>query len=134
MEEVPNMYPNLGDQREFTLNRINEIKDYFIADIRERELRSKRLSKYVASFDYFNKFIIVLSATSGGVFVAWFSSVIGAPEGIATASFRFAFSSTTGIMKKLLKTTRNKKKKHYKIVMITRTELNNIENTISDNR
>ena len=70
MEEVPNMYPNLGDQREFTLNTINEIKDYFIADIRERELMSKRLSKYIVSFDYFNKFIIALSATSGGVFIA----------------------------------------------------------------
>ena len=116
MEEVPNIYPNLGDQREFTLHRIHEIKDYFISDIREIELMSKRLSKYIVSFDYFNKFIIVLSATSGGVFIAWFSSVIGAPEGIATTSFR------------------KKKKKHYKIVMITRTELYNIENTISDNR
>ena len=70
LTDFTNLYPNLGDQREFTLNTINEIKDYFIADIRERELMSKRLSKYIVSFDYFNKFIIALSATSGGVFIA----------------------------------------------------------------
>ena len=53
---------NLNNQQ-FRLNKINEIKDYFIAEIKERELMSKRLGKYIASFDYFNKALIVLSAT-----------------------------------------------------------------------
>ena len=51
------------DNHQFRLNKINEIKDYFIAEIKERELMSKRLSKYTASFDYFDKSLIVLSAT-----------------------------------------------------------------------
>ena len=55
--KTPNMYPNLNaillsDQQQFRLNKINEIKDYFVAEIKERELMSKRLSKYIASFDY----------------------------------------------------------------------------------
>ena len=45
------------------LNKIIEIEDYFIAEIKERELMSKRLSKYIASFDYFEKSLIVLSVT-----------------------------------------------------------------------
>ena len=53
-----NIYPNLSvplnDQQQFRLNKINEIKDYFFDEIRKRELMSKRISKYVASFDYFN--------------------------------------------------------------------------------
>ena len=49
------MDPNLNDHQQFLLNRINEIKDYFIAEIRERELMSKKLSKYIASFDYSDK-------------------------------------------------------------------------------
>ena len=58
--ETPNMYPNLtatplNDQQQFRLNKINEIKYYFVAEIKERELMSKRLSKYIASFDYFDK-------------------------------------------------------------------------------
>ena len=61
---TPNMYPNLragllnavllSDQQQFRLNKINEIKDYFIAEIKERELMSKKLSKYIASFEYFD--------------------------------------------------------------------------------
>ena len=59
--------PNLNNQQ-FRLNKINEIKDYFIAEIKERELMSKRLSKSIASFDYFGKYLIVLSATNGIAF------------------------------------------------------------------
>ena len=40
------------------LNKIDEIKDYFTAEIKERELMSKRLSKYIASFNYFPKSLI----------------------------------------------------------------------------
>ena len=72
----------------------------------------KRLSKYVASFEYFDNSLIVLSATSGGISMASFATVIVAPVRIASASFSFAFSITTGIVKMLLKTTRNKKEKH----------------------
>ena len=53
--ETPNMYPNLSahplnDQEEFRLNKINGIKDYFIAEIKERELISKRLRKIYCFF------------------------------------------------------------------------------------
>ena len=105
MSEVPNMDPNLGDQTDFRLNGINEIKDCFIAKTRGRELKSKRLSKYIAAFHYVDKSLVVLSATSGGVSIALFTSLIGAPVGLASASFSFAFSLTSGITKKLLKTT-----------------------------
>ena len=57
--EAPNTYTNLNDQQKFRWNKINEVKDYFIAEIRETELMSKRLSKYTASFDYFDKSLIV---------------------------------------------------------------------------
>ena len=69
-----NVYSNLGvnpsNEEEFRLNKINEIKDYFIDEIKERELMSKRLSKYIASFDYFDKSIIVLSVTTGSISIA----------------------------------------------------------------
>ena len=93
---------------------------------------SKRLSKYIASFDYFDKSLIVLSVTTGSISIASFATVIGAPVGIVSASFTLAFSISTGIIKKLLKTTRNKKKKHNKIVMLARSKLNIIESKISE--
>ena len=89
---------------------------------------SKRLSKYIASFDYFDKSLIVLSVTTGSISIASFATVIGAPVGMVSASFSLAFSISTGIIKKLLKTTINNKKKHNKIVMLVRSKLNSIEN------
>ena len=53
--KTPNMYPNLSNDQQFRLNKVNEIKDYFIDEIRERELMSKNLSKYIASFEYLDK-------------------------------------------------------------------------------
>ena len=72
---------------------------------------SERLCKYIASFDYFDKSLIVLSVTTGSISIASFATVIGAPPVIASTCFSLAFSSFTGIVKKLLKTTQNKKKK-----------------------
>ena len=65
------MYPNLIDQTQFRLNNIIKIKDYFIPEIRERETMSKRLGKYIAAIDYFEKALIVLFATCGGVSIAF---------------------------------------------------------------
>ena len=93
---------------------------------------SKRLSKYITSFDYFDKSLIVLSVTTGSISIASFATVIGAPVGMMSASFSLAFSITTGFVKKFLKTIRNKKKKHNKIVMLARSKLNNIESKISE--
>ena len=107
--ERPNIYPNLNDQQQFRLNKINESKDYFIAEIKERELMSKTLNKYITSFDYIVKSLIVSSATSGSISIASFPTVTGAPVGIASASLSLTFSISTGIAKKILKTTRNKK-------------------------
>ena len=53
--KTPNIYPNISNDQQFRLNKIKEIKDYFIAEIRERELISKNISKYIASLGYFDK-------------------------------------------------------------------------------
>ena len=92
MAECSNIYPNsdavpLIDQQQFRLNKVNEIEHYFVAEIKDRELMSKRLSKYIASFDYFDKSLIILSVTTGSISIALFATVIGAPVGIVNASF-----------------------------------------------
>ena len=120
------------NNQEFKLNKINEIEDYFVAEIKERELTSKTLSKYIASFDYFGKSFIVLSTTSGSISVASFAAVIGTPVGIASASLSLTFSLSTGLAQKLLRTIRNKKKKHNKIVKLARSKLKSIESKISE--
>ena len=87
------------------------IENYFYNQINQRKSYSKKLNKYVTAFDYIDKVLIVLSATSGGVSIISFTSIVGAPVGIASASLTLFFSLTTGIVKKLLNITRRKRKK-----------------------
>ena len=122
---------NLNNQQ-IRLNKISKIEDYFIAEIKERELMSKKLSNYISFFDYFNKSLIGLSVTSGGVSIESFATVIGVPIGITSASLSLAFLFFTGLVKKLLKAIKNKKKKHNKIVMLARSKLNSIESKMSE--
>ena len=122
---------NLTNQTKFRLDEISKIENYFIEEINQRKSCSKKLSKYVAVFDYIDQALIVLSATSGEVSIISFTTIAGAPVGIASASLTLFFSLTTGIVKKLLHITKSKKKKHDKILMLAKSKLNNIENLVS---
>ena len=74
----PNLSANTSSKQQLKLNKINEIKDYFIAEIKERELMSKRLSKYITSFEYFDKSLIIFYVATGSISTALFATVIGA--------------------------------------------------------
>ena len=91
---------------------------------------SKKLSKYITVFDYVDEILIVLSATFGTLSVVSHVTIVGIPVGLAGASLTVVFSLTTGIIKKLLKITRKKKKKHNKIAMLAKSKLNSIETLI----
>ena len=112
----------LSDQTKFRLNEINKKKDFFDSKIRERKTISKKLSKYIAAFHYIDKNLIVLSATSGRISIISVKFFTGIPAGIASESFTLIFSLTARIIKKLVKVTRKKKKKHNKIVMLAESK------------
>ena len=121
----------LTKQTKFRLSEIIGIENYFYQEINQRKSCSKKLNKYVTVFDYIDKILIVLSATGSGVSIISFTSIVGAPVGIASASFTLIFSLTTGIVKKLLNIIRNKKKKHDKIFILAKSKWNIIEILIS---
>ena len=111
---------NLTYQTKFRLSEISKIENYFILSF----YYFKKLSKYVAVFDYIGKILIVLSGTSGGVSIIFFTTVIGAPVGIASASFTLIFSLTTGMIRQLLPTLRNKMRKDDKFLVLPKSKLN----------
>ena len=121
----------LTDQTKFRLYEIKNIENYFINEINEKESYSKKLSKYVTIFDYIDEILIVLIATTGGISIISFTTTIGAPVGIASATFTLIFSLTTRIIKKLLDITRKKKKKHDQILMLAESKFNSIETLMS---
>ena len=106
----------LSEQLKFRLSEIIGIGNYFYQKNNQRKSCSKKLNKYVTTFDYMNQILIVLSATSSGVSIISFTSTVRAPVGIASASLTLIFSLTTGIVKKLLNIARNKKKNMIKFL------------------
>ena len=101
----------LTEQRKFRLDEISKIENYFHEEINQRKSCSKKISKYVASFDYIDKILIVLSATTGGVSICSFTSVVWAPVGIASASFTLIFFSNNRNSQKITKHSKKQKEK-----------------------
>ena len=95
---------NLTEQTKIGLDKITEIEDYCYHEINQRISCSKKLSKYVAVFDYIDQALFVLSPTSG-----WVSVIAGAPVGIASASLTLFFFSNNKNSQKI--TQYNKKQK-----------------------
>ena len=129
MDEINKL--NLSQQTKFRLDEMSKTEKYFIEEINQRKSYSQKLKKYITAFDYMDKILVVLSATTGGVSIMSFSSVIGAPAGIASASFTLIFSLATGIVKKLLDITRKKRRKYDKILILVKSKFSSIDKLIS---
>ena len=121
----------LNDLTKFRLDEINKIKDYLNAEIKERKDITKKISKYIVTFDYADKVFITLSASFGTLSIVSHATVVGIPVRITGASLNVIFTITTGVVKKILNITRKNKKKHNKIITLARNKLNIIETVIS---
>ena len=128
---MSNSYLEANDLTKYRLDEINNIKEYFNAEIKERKDIIRKISKYIVSFDYADKLFITLSASFGTLSIASYATVVGIPAGITGASLTLIFTVTTRVVKTLLNITRKKKKKHNKIIALARSKLNIIENLIS---
>ena len=115
----------------YRLDEINKIRDYFNNEIKEGKDITKKLNKYLVSFDYFDKIFITLSASFGTLSIASYASVVGIPAGITGASLTLVFAIGTGISKSLLKVTKKRKKKHNKIIVLAKSKLSDIETLLS---
>ena len=117
---------NLSEQTKIRLGEIIGIESYFY-----HEINVKKLNKYITIFEYIDKILIILSTTRRGISIISFTTIVGVPVEIASASFTSIFSIAKGIIKILLKMTRNEKKKHDNILMLAKSKLNSIEISIS---
>ena len=120
----------LTDQTKFRLYEIKDIENDFINEINQQKSYGKILNRYATIYDYIDKILIILSATTEGISIISFATAIGAPVGIASSSFTLIFSIRTGIIKKLLDITRRNKKKYDQILMLTESKFNSIETLI----
>ena len=121
----------LTDITNYRLTEINKTRDYFNNEINERKDIIKKLNKYIVGFDYLDKIFIALSASFSTSSIASYTTVIRLPVGIAGSSLTLIFTVSTGINKSLLKVTKKRKKKHNKIIALTKSKLNTIDMLLS---
>ena len=113
---------SLNCQTNFRLDEINKMKGYFECEIKERKVMIEKLSKYITSFDYCDKILIVLEATLSGVNTFSYLKT-KKNTGLVSYVLVLFFSLSTAIVKKLLYETQKRKKKHNKILYLGKNKL-----------
>ena len=84
---------------QFRLNRIKEIEELFIVEDNGREKMSRKLNKYIKTFNHADKTLLDLLGAKNGVSPPSFSTAIDVPVGILRASVSLAFLLSHGILK-----------------------------------
>ena len=131
MNNTSVLHLELRRVNKYRLDEINEIKEYFDNEIKERKDIIKKLHKYLVSFDYLDKIFITLSASLSTLSIASYATVLGLPVGIAGSSLTLIITIGTGINKSLLRVTKKRKKKHNKIIALAKSKLNMIDTLLS---
>lgn len=98
------LYPQLENALQFRLSRINEVEDFFIAEIEQRKKMSDVLNKYITALDYADKILLVLSSASFDCFICSIAAIMSAPVGIVNASISLVLLVRNLILKTFLKT------------------------------
>ena len=135
--ETSALHLELTDVNKYRLYELNKIKEYFDNEIKERKDIIKKLNKYLVSFDYLDKIFIALSASFGTLIIASYATVVlqyswyCSTVGTAGSSLTLIFTIGTGINKSFPKVTKNRKKKHNKIMALAKSKLNMIETLLS---
>ena len=72
--------------QEFRLKKIDEARNYFIEEINQNELMSKKHRKVCRVLNYIKDSFIATSTTTGWVTISAFASLVGIPIGIASST------------------------------------------------
>ena len=117
--------------QELRLRNIDETRNFFIKEIEQNELMSKKHKKVCTSRNYFEHFITLASAITGGISISAFPSLIGISMGITSSAIRLKTCSITAGIKKYKSIIKKKEKIDGKIVLLVKSTLSRIEFFIS---
>ena len=112
---------------ELRLKKIDKIRNYLIEEINRNESMSKKHKKVCRVLNY----ILKHPTITGSVSISAFASLVGTLIGIASSTIGLKICVITAGIKKYRSIIKKKKKKHDKIVLLAKSELNSIEVLIS---
>ena len=109
----------LNEQTNYRLNEIDKVKDYLECEIKERELVIKKLRKYITGFDSADKILTVFLTVFSSVSI--FSDIKTKKHtGLISSVPTLFFSLITAIIKKSFYETKQRKKKHSKVLYLSK--------------
>ena len=118
---------SLNEEKNYRLMEVGKIKDYFDQEIKYQQLLTSKLSKYSTGFDYANKILAVFLTVFSGTNI--FAHVKGEKQllGLISSIFSSLFCLSSGVVKKLQQETKTRKKKHNKLLHLTKNKLDCVE-------
>ena len=117
--------------QEFRLKNIDETRNYFLEEIKQNKLMSKKYKKVCTALNYIERFLTLPSTITGCISISAFASLLGIPIGITSSAIGLKICTITAGIKKYQSIIKKKEKKHDKIVLLAKSKLNSIEVLIS---
>ena len=117
--------------QEFRLKNIDETRSYFVEDIKQNELMSKKHKNFCTTLTYIEHFSTLASVVTGFISISSFAFLVGVPIGIMSSAIGLKICAITAETKKFKSIIKKRKKKHDKIVLLAKFKLNAIEFSIS---
>ena len=115
----------------FGLKNINETRNNLIEKINRNELMSKKHKKVRTNLNYIENLLILDSAITECIFISAFASFVGIPIGTTSSPIGLKICAIAAGIKKCNSIIKKRKKKHDKIALLSKYNLNSIEVLIS---
>ena len=117
--------------QEFKMKKIGQIRKYLIEEINQNELMSKEHKKVCRVLNYIEHSLIAICTITGCVSISAFTSLVGIPIRISSFTIGLKICAITAAIKTYKSIVKKKRKKLDRIVLLAKSELNNIEVLIS---
>ena len=115
----------------FRLKSIDETRNYFLEEIKQNELMSRKYKKVCKTLNYIEHSLILVSTITGCILISAFASLIGIAIGITNSAIGLKVFAIAAVIKKYKSIIKKKKEKHDKTVLVAKSKLNSIEFLIS---
>ena len=116
--------------QEFKFKNIDKTRNYFLEEIKQNELMSRKHKKVCTTLNYTEHFLILVSTVTRCISISAFASLLGVPIGITSSVIGLKICAITAGIKKYKPVIKKKKRKHDKIVLLSKSTLNSIEDVI----
>ena len=80
------MFPPAKFSQDFSLKNVDEIRNYFLEEIKQNDLMSRKHKIFCTILNYTEHFVILASIITGFISISDFVSLLGIPIGITSSA------------------------------------------------